>query len=327
MTDVRCASGCRRCEFLGSRDGSGNVSCQLGRVIELCKPADEFRRRYEDGYMYGAKEAFASEPRILRGIPPTVLRLNLTSVHLPLPPIGGPAWLGAPAGPRVFNTFNPSISLAPGYLRRLCSRCAYVMALRADALHQCNASSPLLQRRKKGVRSRPGASFKGTALLMLDAELGIVEWTWLLARPEDQISISHGSSRWFVQPGVSGGFAPPWGKPSYDTRLPLLKEDAHIVHELTHRSTGRLLLFNQEHLLATTTCVGCEFQVYQLEVTAQPTEGGGIRHLRVWSRQRFHLQGVKWAQGRNQAVFSGPVGRRSGPQESALYVRRLGLAA
>ena len=119
---------------------------------------------------------------------------------------------------------------------------------------------------------------------------------------------------------MSRRFAPPWGKPSYDTRLPLLKEDAHIVHELTHRSTGRLLLFNQEHLFATTTCVGCEFQVYQLEVTAQPTEGGGIRHLRVWSRQRFHPQGVKWAQGRNQAVFSGPVGRRSGPQESALYV-------
>lgn len=170
--------------------------------------------------MYSAKDAFASsERRHLRGIPSTVLRLNLTSVNLPLPPITGPARRGSPADPRIFSTFNPSISLAPGHLRRLCSRCAYVMALRADTLHQCNASSPLLQR--QAVPSL----FKGTALLVLDAELGIVEWTWLLARPDDQISISHGSSRWFVWPGVSGGFPPPWAKRSYDTRRPIFEEE------------------------------------------------------------------------------------------------------
>jgi hypothetical protein len=98
--------------------------------------------------------------------------------------------------------------------------------LRAEALHQCNASSPLLTPTSRGKAIATGAYFKGTALAVLDASLEVLAWTWMLPRPEDQVSIAHNGSRWFVPPGVHDGFAtPPWGKPAYDTRLLLLDEE------------------------------------------------------------------------------------------------------
>ena len=111
-----------------------------------------------------------------------------------------------PAKPRVFSVFNPAITEAP---RGLCPRCTYVLALRVDAMHQCNASSPLLRRNMP--QSAPGATtsnrrgptrqcsslmaqgcreigawFKGTALAVLDADRRLLGWTWLLPRPENQ---------------------------------------------------------------------------------------------------------------------------------------------
>ena len=35
-----------------------------------------------------------------------------------------------------------------------------------------------------------GAWFKGTALGVLDADLNVLDWTWFLARPEDQVSLA-----------------------------------------------------------------------------------------------------------------------------------------
>ena len=168
--------------------------------------------RYSAPYMYDAPNAFAAQPTHLRGIAPTVLKLQLTPLGLPLPHIAGPPSLGEPALPRIFNTFNPSITPAPHSLRRLCPRCAYVVALRAEALHQCNASSPLLKPTSRGKAIATGAYFKGTAFAVLDASLEVLAWTWMLPRPEDQVSIAHNGSRWFVSPGVHDGFAtPPWG--------------------------------------------------------------------------------------------------------------------
>jgi hypothetical protein len=235
--------------------------------------------------MYDAPNAFAAQPTHLRGIAPTVLKLQLTPLGLPLPHIAGPPSLGEPALPRIFNTFNPSIAPAPHSLRRLCPRCAYVVALRAEALHQCNASSPLLKPTSRGKAIATGAYFKGTALAVLDASLEVLAWTWMLPRPEDQVSIAHNGSRWFVPPGVHDGFAtPPWGKPAYDTRL---------------------LLLDGEHLFATTNCKACTFMVAKLEVTAEPTASGTLTALRVWAPYR--LRGFeKWIQGRNQALFGGP---------------------
>jgi hypothetical protein len=257
-------------------------------------------RSYDAAWMYDVRNAWAtapssasapsSSPRWLRGLPPKILNLQGETVDLglPLPPIAGPRSLGAPASAKVFNTFNPAIVPAP---RNLCPRCAYVVALRADALHQCNRSSPLIpahvdpKSHKKPKPIATGAWFKGTAIVVLDSGLAILGWTWMLPRPEDQVTLHHNLSRWYVRPGVSDGFLPPWGKPAYDTRL---------------------LNLDGERLFATSNCKACTFSIAQLEVTATPTADGGLRDLRVWSRHRIRAFPA-WAQGRNQALFSLPV--------------------
>ena len=157
----------------------------------------------------------------LRGeLPQVIVPEQSFSLTLPLRPIAGPKSLGAPAQPRIFNVFNPAIAPAPKWL---CPRCKYVVAVRVDPLHQCNASSPLMPTpQQPGRRAKPiatGAWFKGTAIVVLDKSLATVAWTWLLARPEDQLSLLHNQSRWYVRPGVSDDFLPPWGKPAYDARL------------------------------------------------------------------------------------------------------------
>ena len=79
--------------------------------------------------------------RFLRGVPPTVLHLPTISLSLPsLAPIAGPPSLGPPASARLFNTFNPAIARAP---RKLCPRCAYVVAMRVDPLHQVRVDCTL----------------------------------------------------------------------------------------------------------------------------------------------------------------------------------------
>jgi len=240
---------------------------------------------YAAPWMYDGQRAFASQPTHLHGVRPTVLQLKLTEVTLPLAPIAGPLSLGAPAQPRIFNTFNPSIARAPRSLRQLCQRCAYVVALRVDPLHQCNATSPLLQPTPNHKPIATGAWFKGTAFAVLDVSLKLVAWTWLLPRPEDQVSIAHNGSRWFVAPGAHGGYdTPPWGKPAYDTRL---------------------LLLDDEELFATTNCKACTFMVAKLEVTALAAADGGLRELRVWAPYRVRSFS-RWMQGRNQALFAGP---------------------
>ena len=216
----------------------------------------QIHMRYERPWMYDAISAWPTQSIHLRGVNPQILHLNLTSIGISMPAIAGPPSLGAPARARVFNTFNPSIVRAPRRLRAVCARCSYVVALRADPLHQCNASSPLLQsNNKKPIPS--GSWFKGTVLAVLDSSLKLVRWTWLLMRPEDQIAIVHNTSRWFVKPGMHDDYtSPPWSKPSYDTRL---------------------IVLNDEELFATTNCKACTFAAARVEVTGMPSSDGGAR--------------------------------------------------
>ena len=99
-------------------------------------------RTYAPPWMYNASGVWR-DPSLtfLRDLRPEVLRLDLRLLELPLGEISGPPRLWPMAKPRVFNTFNPSIVRAP---RSLCPRCRYVVAMRADPLHQCDANSPLI---------------------------------------------------------------------------------------------------------------------------------------------------------------------------------------
>ena len=113
--------------------------------------------------------------------------------------------------PQELRSFNPSIATAPA---DLCPRCAYIVAVRADALHQCSRAGALIR-----------DPFKSTAIVVLDASLAILRWTWFLNEPGYQIArvTSFGNDSrarlWRVPLGVSDDFAPPWTRPVFDVRL------------------------------------------------------------------------------------------------------------
>ncbi|KAL1496063.1 hypothetical protein AB1Y20_014691 [Prymnesium parvum] len=250
-------------------------------------------RVYSPSRMYGARTAFrpGANASFLRRLPPRVLAFASPAApfNLSLPPIEGPASLGLPATRRPMGLFNPSLVAAPP---GLCPRCAYLVALRVDALHQCDDSSPLLRVDPRLPRVVPAhAWFKGTAVAALDARLRPLAWTWLLNAPQHQVAMDGAPSRWTVPSGAAGGFAPPWAKAVYDVRLVELD--------------GRLF--------ATYVCRRCTFSVASLQVTAEPTATGGLRALRVWQSRRF-TSAQPWAQGRNQALFAA-ARRAAGPLE------------
>lgn len=95
---------------------------------------------YDSAWMYHAADTWASSSdglKFLRGAQPTILSLPTIDLSLPsLPRIAGPPSLGPPASAKLLNTFNPAIARAP---RKLCPRCAYVVAMRVDGLHQVSA--------------------------------------------------------------------------------------------------------------------------------------------------------------------------------------------
>ena len=82
--------------------------------------------------------------------------------------------------------FNPSLARAP---KGLCPRCAYLVSLRLDTLHQCDASSPLFAKHQFGKAIATGAWFKGTVLGVADSAMNVLSWSWFLARPEDQVRL------------------------------------------------------------------------------------------------------------------------------------------
>ena len=224
--------------------------------------------------------------------PSSVLRLDNSqtlSLNKPLR-ISGPVELGVPARERQLRLFNPSIVPAPV---GLCTRCAFVAALRADPLHQCDATSPLTDRTKVVATN---AWFKGTIIAVYDANLQMLNWTWLLIDPAKQVEARHNSRRqsnsirsdWFVPAGAADNFAPPWSELSMDARL---------------------LDFDGKRLFVTflRSCHAhqpCHFGASQLHLTAERIEpSGGLSSLRAWAHPTFHGK-QKWAQGRNQALFA-----------------------
>ena len=147
-------------------------------------------RVYDADRMYGARAAFsATSERFLRGFTPVVLALDAPPQLLELPrerlKFDGPPSLGPPAKAHEMGMFNPSLARAP---KGLCPRCAYLVSIRLDPLHQCDASSPLFVRQPYGKAIATGAWFKGTAIGVADSSLNLLAWTWFLARPEDQES-------------------------------------------------------------------------------------------------------------------------------------------
>ena len=262
-------------------------------------------RRYPATHMYNASDAFARADLSvhLRRRPPAVLphsRGPPTLLDMDVGLVSGPASLGIPARARKLGLFNPSLAAAPP---RLCPRCAWVCALRADPLHQCDANTPLL-RPDKGTPKRiaPYAYFKGTVIAVLDTKLRVLGWTWLINAPRQQVSPRANTSRWYVPVGAADNFAPPWRAPVFDVRL------VNVA----------------DRLFISFTCVRCTFSVAHLQLTAQHTADGGVQQLRAWQTQRFAAR-AKWAQGRNQALFV--ASRRPGAPDELMVQPWINLVA
>ena len=213
----------------------------------------------------------------------------MTLIDLDLGVISGPPSLGLPARNREMGIFNPSLVAAPA---NLCRRCAYVAAVRVDPLHQCHEASPLL-RPDPGMPKNTAANawFKGTAIAVLDKDLKVLGWTWLINAPQHQLSNDPSPSRWFAPVGAADRFSPPWSKAVYDMRIVSIND----------------------HLFVSFVCRKCAFSIAQLQLTAEGTADGGLRALRAWQSRRFSTL-TPWAQGRNQALFVASR-REGGPNE------------
>ena len=132
--------------------------------------------RYAPERMYGAETAFARNGTFLRGMRPAVLAASeLRVLQFDVGSFHGPIdLLGEPAQQRPVKLLNPSLVAAP---EGLCERCAFVAAVRADTLHQCDTSSPLWHLRQ-GQRLAAAAYFKNTALVVLDSKLRVLGWIY-----------------------------------------------------------------------------------------------------------------------------------------------------
>ena len=160
--------------------------------------------------------------------------------------------------------------------RGLCPRCAFVLAVRVDELHQCDKSSALWLP-KRQLRSM---FFKSTAIAVLDAEKRVLDWTWYLSRPTNQVATWQPHDRSYVEPGASGPFEPFWSQPVYDTRL----------------------LVVDGELFATYVCQGCDFSISHVYLKGRATADGGIEQLRAWSSHRL-VNTQQQLKGRNQALY------------------------
>ena len=214
----------------------------------------------------------------------------LAPLRVKLGHIEGPDTMGIPgqAG-HYMGQFNPSIVPAPD---GLCPRCAYLVSLRIDPLHQCSRRSPLFTppRGLRNTRTLATAWFRNTALALLDAKFEVITWTWLLATPHAQINPRWAYKNYTIDFGPSDGFRPPWTGQIYDLRL-------FNLH-------GRIF--------ATCACAKCNFALMLLTVTGDVTADGGLVHLRAWRQtaQRY-ISWHPWAQGRNQAIFAATPARDS----------------
>ena len=225
-----------------------------------------------------------AEPASVNVTVPTILRTKrrLRVLSLAMGEYDGPPDLGIPAKKRMLKVFNPSLIAAPS---GLCPRCAFVAAVRVDALHQCDESSPLFTF-PSSRKIATGAFFKGTAIVVFDSQLRVLRWTWFLSQPNKQVATWNATSpRMYVRPGVADAYRPPWAQQVYDARL---------------------LNLDGRHLFITYNCVACKFSVSLLHLTRDITPDGGLRMLRAWASHRTKVLD-NWMQGRNQAIFASPT--------------------
>ena len=297
---ARCTDPANYCFRRAIEHAPTNSTANLPAV------GSRLEHRYDADRMLGADTTFHSPCfRFLRGIEPSILRLegsshptgaNVLGPDLGVSPQGVIKSIRNPNGGAFpVRFFNPSIVRAPP---GLCPRCAYVVSLRADCTHQCDSGS-LYSVRSRGERSPAGKTrlFRGTAIVVLDSALRRLGWTWLINAPRNQVEprgkysahLRSNKTLRLAQPGDSNGFPPVYTSPVFDVRL----------------------LYYRGNLFATAVVpVGKSepFCLVHLQVTATPTDDGGLTHLRVWSSQRISAT-TPWALGRNQALFSSADGR------------------
>ena len=287
---ARCTDPANYC-FRSAIEHASNTLPAVGSRLQ---------HRYDADRMFGADTTFHSPCfHFLRGIEPLVMQLegsahptgtNVLGTDLGVQPqevIKNPK-----GGLWPVRFFNPSIvRTPPGF----CPRCAYLVALRADCTHQCDSGS-LYSIRSRGERSPAGKTrlFRGTAIVVLDSALRRLGWTWLINAPRNQvaprrlINLRNKTLRYMAQPGDSDGFPPVYASPVFDVRL----------------------LYYRGNLFATAVVpVGNSepFCLVQLQMTATPTDDGGLTQLRVWASHRISST-TSWALGRNQALFSSADG-------------------
>jgi len=253
---------------------------------------------YESDRLYGARRTFGASSRaegFLFGVRPDVWPLDAPILPLVLPDLPN---LGPPPnlrssrpqaqnqtifyGTQPLKTYNPSLAAAP---RGLCPRCAFVLALRVDGLHQCSSSTTPYRSEQTLAETD---WFQGTAIAVLDASLAILGWTWLVNSPPYQIATKGANpaavrAARCMQHGASDhSFLPSWAKQTFDARI-----------------------FNVAGgLVVTYACPACLFSLSPLRFSAQPTADGGVSQLRAWAPHRITYPSVKWTNGRNQVLFT-----------------------
>ena len=226
----------------------------------------------------------------LHGERPTVLELDRPlTLAADLGPIVGPASLGEAAEwPRRMGAFNPSIVAIDAWDRRqdrddewprwtgLCPRCAYVATLRVDALHQCDDSTPLNYPKKR----QRASWFRGTALLVLDAQLRTLAQTWLVTSPMQQVGAFAAAKHWTADFGVADAFAPPWSSPRvFDVRL--LNVDGRLLATYVCQRCRGMLCYAISSYHVCQRCRGAPPQSRAVQSTAEQDHGivGPVHHL------------------------------------------------
>jgi len=204
-----------------------------------------------------------------------ILHLDTHLLDLPTQYLnfGGPITLGISARPHSMKAYNPSVIK----LHHMCTICAFAVAFRVDAMHQCDRTSPLY------IKNNRGTWFRGTAIAIYDANWKRVGVTWFINAPWTQLtpSVEVATRRWHVLKNVSDFFLPPWGHPVYDLRLFTARGD----------------------IFATYNCRGCRFSVSRVKLTFDTIEDEHLIGFRARATHR-HTWDENWIQGRNQALFT-----------------------
>ena len=255
--------------------------------------------RYAGDHMLDAQRAFSDWHDRVRGLrPQVILPVWQRTLALPAASLETATASMFPYGsePAVAH-FNPS-ALVPAP-HGLCEACEHVVAVRVDPWHQCSSrTSPYRQKQRQPI------NWRGTAIAVLDAELAVLGWTWLLDRPNAQVADvgdDRVSAQLRVARGAHGAFPPPLH--------PGRSSDADVKRFSFHAYDTRLFTAGGQ-ILATLTCQACSKKVIfgHVQIAIAGTHRDPAVGLRAWLTRKF-VSKTAWAAGRNQAVFTAADGR------------------